>query len=243
MRVEIYETYADLSRRAAEIVAGLVAQKPDAVLGLPTGSTPEGFYGALAERDADLSRVRTFNLDEYLGLPREHEQSYYTFMRLHLYERVNLNPANCQIPDGLAADPEVECARYEAAIAEAGGLDVVLLGVGHNGHIGFNEPGTPWDARTRRVALAATTREANGRFFGTMDEVPREALTMGIGTILEARQILLLASGEAKAEIIRRTVEGEPSVAVPATALQGHPNVIVLLDRAAAGALREPVGK
>ena len=242
MRVEIYETYADLSRRAAEIVAGLVERKPDAVLGLPTGSTPEGFYGALTERTVDFSAVRTFNLDEYLGLPREHEQSYSMFMQRSLYSRVNLDLANCHIPNGLAADPEAECIRYEAAIREAGGLDVVLLGVGHNGHIGFNEPGTSWDARTRRVALTATTREANARFFGSIDEVPSEALTMGIGTILESRLILLLAAGEGKAEVVRRTIEGEPSVAVPATALQGHPEVIVLLDRAAAGALRAPVG-
>lgn len=243
MRVEVVETYAELSQRAAAIVADLVERKPDAVLGLPTGSTPEGFYRALAERDPDFSRVRTFNLDEYLGLPREHEQSYGQFMQRHLYSRVNLNPANCQIPNGMAADPEAECLRYEAAIRAAGGMDLVLLGVGHNGHIGFNEPGSPWDARTRRVSLAAKTLEANARFFGSLDEVPREALTMGIGTILEARQILLLASGEGKAEIIRRAVEGEPSVAVPATALQGHPNATVLLDRAAAAGLRAQGGK
>jgi glucosamine-6-phosphate deaminase len=211
------------------------------VLGLPTGSTPEGFYAALAQSGADFRAVQTFNLDEYLGLPREHDQSYYTFMKRHIYDRVNLDPAHTHVPFGMAADPEAECRSYEAAIREASGIDVMLLGIGHNGHIGFNEPGTPWTSRTRRVELAAKTRQANARFFGSIDGVPREALTMGIGTILESRQIILLASGEGKAEIIRRTLEGEAGVDVPATALQGHPNVTVLLDRAAAMELCETV--
>jgi glucosamine-6-phosphate deaminase len=237
VRIEIFDTYEAMSLRAAGLVADLIRRRPDAVLGLPTGSTPEGFYAALGGSGVSLARVRTFNLDEYVGLPREHPQSYHSFMREHLYDHVDLKPANIHIPDGMASDAEAECHRYEEAIRRAGGLDVVVLGLGPNGHIGFNEPGTPWNVRTRKVQLAEETRQANGRFFAGPDRVPREALTMGIGTILEARQVLLLASGGEKAEIVRRTVEGEPSVAVPATALQGHGNLTVLLDRAAAGAL------
>lgn len=238
MNVEVFNTYADLSQRAADIVAGLIGRRPHAVLGLPTGSTPVGFYDALTKTGASFGQVQTFNLDEYVGLPKAHPESYYTFMHQHLISRVDLDPRNCHIPDGMAADPDTECQRYEALIREAGGLDVVVLGIGLNGHIGFNEPGSPWDARTRRVPLAEATRQANARFFGSIDAMPREALTMGIGTILEAKQILLLASGESKAEIIRRTLEGEPDIAVPATALQRHPNVTFLLDTAAARVLQ-----
>lgn len=234
MRVEVFDTYADLSGRAAALVSDLIGRRPNAVLGLPTGSTPVGFYEALTKTNASFRQVQTFNLDEYVGLPKTHPESYYTFMRRHLIDHVDLDQANCHIPDGMAGDPDAECRRYEGLIAAAGGLDVVVLGIGLNGHIGFNEPGSPWDARTRRVPLAEATRQANARFFGSIDMVPREALTMGIGTILEAKQILLLASGEAKADIIRRTLEGEPDIAVPASALQLHPNVTFLLDRAAA---------
>lgn len=237
MRVEIFDTYAALSQRAADIVADLIRSKPDAALGLPTGSTPEGFYAALVRSGVSFRQVRTFNLDEYVGLPAAHPQSYHSFMRTHLYDLVDLDPANIHIPNGTAPDVEAECGRYEGAIRRAGGLDVVLLGLGLNGHIGFNEPGTPWTARTRCIQLAQATREANARFFHSLDEVPREALTMGIGTILEARQILLLASGAQKADIVRRTLEGAPGEQVPSTALRGHGNVTVLLDRAAAGEL------
>lgn len=234
MNVEVFEDYAALSRRAAEMVADLVRRKPNAVLGLPTGSTPEGFYDALVSSGVSLAGVSTYNLDEYLGLPREHPESYYSFMKRRLYDRTDLKPENCHIPDGMTADPAAECLRYEESIQTAGGLDILVLGVGHNGHIGFNEPGTPWDARTRRVALAERTRQANARFFNTLDEVPRYALTMGIGTILEAKQILLLASGAGKAEVVREMIHGEPRVEVPATALQQHPAVTVLLDKDAA---------
>lgn len=233
MQIEVYDDYAGLSRRAAEMVAELVREKPNAVLGLPTGSTPEGFYTELVGLGLSLAQVRVFNLDEYLGLPKDHPESYYSYMKTHLYDRTDIRPEHCQIPDGMTADPAAECQRYEAAIQAAGGLDLIILGVGHNGHIGFNEPGTPWDSHTRRVALAERTREANARFFNSMAEVPTHALTMGIGTILEARRILLLASGPDKASIIRETVMGEPRIEVPATALQSHPAVAVLLDTAA----------
>lgn len=237
MRIEIFDTYAQLSQRAADLVIDLVRRKPAAVLGLPTGATPEGLYAALRRSGVSFGQVQTFNLDEYLGLPREHPESYHTFMRQHLFDHVDLLPDHTHIPDGMAADPEAECARYEEALRQAGGLDMLLLGLGLNGHIGFNEPGSPWGARTRKVQLAEKTRQANARFFDAPEQVPAEAITMGIGTMLEARQILLLATGETKAEVVRRALEGEPSEQVPATALQGHPNVTVLLDRAAAALL------
>jgi len=237
LTVEVFPDYAGMSQRAADIVVELLREKPDAVLGLPTGSTPLGFYDALVASGVSLAKARTFNLDEYLGLPRTHPQSYYSFMKRVLYDRTDLRPENCHIPDGTATDPQAECRRYEEAIRAAGGLDILLLGVGHNGHIGFNEPGSPWDARTRVVDLAETTRQANARFFNSLDEVPRQALTMGIGTILEARRILLLASGRDKAPAVRDMVEGTPTPDVPASVLQLHPNATVLLDRDAASLL------
>lgn len=239
IHVAIYEDYTGLSRRAAEIVAELIRQKPNAVLGLPTGSTPVGFYDALVESGVSLAGVSAYNLDEYLGLPADHPESYYSFMKRHLYDRTDIRPENCHIPDGMTGDPTAECQRYEAAIQAAGGLDILLLGVGHNGHIGFNEPGAPWDARTRKVALAERTRQANARFFNTLEEVPTHALTMGIGTILEAKRILLLASGAGKAPVIRELVEGEPRLEVPVTALRQHPDVSVLLDREAASLIKQ----
>ncbi|HEY8346472.1 MAG TPA: glucosamine-6-phosphate deaminase [Symbiobacteriaceae bacterium] len=243
MRTVVVADYAALSHLAAGIVAGFIWAHPRAVLGLPTGSTPEGFYRALVATGVSFREVRTFNLDEYVGLPRECPQSYYMYMKTRLYDHVDLRPENAHIPDGLASDPEEECRRYEAAIRRAGGLDLVVLGLGHNGHIGFNEPGTPWDIRTHRVTLAESTRRANARFFGSVEAVPREAITMGIGTILEARRILVLVSGEDKAEIVKRFLEGSPSVSVPATALRQHPDVTVIVDRAAASRLASSAGK
>lgn len=240
MHVEGLRTYADLSRRAAAITVDRIRQQPDAVLGLPTGSTPEGFYAALVRSGVSLAQVRTFNLDEYLGLTPDHPQSYYAYMKRHLFDRVDLRRENVHLPNGMAADPEAECLAYEEAIRKAGGLDLVILGLGPNGHVGFNEPGTPWTSRTRRVKLAAATRRANARFFGSLDAVPAEAITMGIGTILEARRILLLASGAGKAEIVRQTLQGPVTEDVPATALRNHPAVTVLLDRAAAVGLGRP---
>lgn len=236
MRTVVVADYAALSNLAAGLAAGFIWANPHAVLGLPTGGTPEGFYRALVKTGISLAQVRTFNLDEYVGLSREHPESYFRFMKERLYDHTDLNPANAHVPHGTAPDLEAECRRYEAAIHAAGGIDLMILGLGHNGHIGFNEPGTPWDSRTRRVRLTEETRKANARFFGSVEAVPREALTMGIGTILEARRILLLASGADKAEIVNRFLHGEPSVSVPATALQQHPDVTVILDQAAAGA-------
>lgn len=238
MEVRVYDSYAAMSAAAADLVAGLVRQNPGAVLGLPTGGTPEGFYAALVKAEVSFRQVRTFNLDEYLGLPREHPGSYFSYMSQRFCAQVDVDPANCHIPDGMAPDPDAEGRRYEAAIRAAGGIDLAVLGLGPNGHIGFNEPGSPWGARTRRVVLAEATRVANARFFdGDLAAVPREALTVGIGTILESREILLLAAGAAKAEIVHRTLCGAPGREVPATALRGHRRVKVLLDREAAALL------
>ncbi|HYF90811.1 MAG TPA: glucosamine-6-phosphate deaminase [Symbiobacteriaceae bacterium] len=238
MHIVVYDTYEQMCREAAEWTAALIRRKPDAVLGLPTGGTPEGYYAALVKTGVSFRQVRTFNLDEYLGLPRTHPESYHSYMTRALFSKVDLDPANCRIPDGMAPDPEGECRRYEEAIQQAGGIDLILLGLGPNGHIGFNEPGSPWDARTRRVPLTEETRTANARFFaGRPEAVPREALTVGIGTILQARRILLLAAGAAKAEIARRTLYDQPGPDVPATALRQHDNVTFLLDREAAALL------
>ncbi len=243
MRVEVLANDDALSRRATEVVANLVRRRPAAVLGLPTGGTPVGFYRELVRSGVSFRQVWTFNLDEYVGLGRSHPQSYYAYMKRHLYDHVDLDPGRTHIPDGMALDWEAECRRYEALIRKAGGLDLVVLGLGHNGHIGFNEPGTPWNSRTRRVRLAEQTRQANARFFGSADLVPAEAITMGIGTILEARRILLLASGPAKASTVRRVLEGPPDTSVPATALQTHSDVTVLLDRPAAALLQMSDGR
>jgi glucosamine-6-phosphate deaminase len=240
MRLVILEDYAAMSAKAAEIVAELVRKKPEAVLCLATGSTPLGFYKELVRAEVSFANVTTFNLDEYRGLSREHDQSYYHFMWEHLFRHIDIDLEKTNIPNGMAADPEAECARYEAAIKEAGGLDIALLGLGHNGHIGFNEPGTPWDARTRRVQLAPATIAANSRFFGSAEEVPTEAMTMGIGTILEAKQILLLVSGEAKGQILKQVLEGALTTDVPGSVLRTHPNVIALVDKAAADLIVEP---
>lgn len=235
LRKVVVEDYAALSNLAAGIAAGMIWSNPEIVLGLPTGGTPVGFYKALVGTGISMARVRTFNLDEYVGLPREHPESYYSFMKRNLYDHVDLDPANAHLPNGNAPDPDEECRRYEATIRAAGGIDLMILGIGHNGHVGFNEPETPWESRTRRVSLTETTRKANARFFNSLDEVPREALTMGIGTIMESRRILLLASGKDKAAIVERAIHGEPSISVPATVLQKHPDVMVIVDRAAAG--------
>jgi glucosamine-6-phosphate deaminase len=239
VRIVVVDDYPALSHLAAGLVAGLVWAQPRAVLGLPTGGTPEGFYQALARMNSGFGEVTTFNLDEYVGLPREHPQSYYSYMKSRLYDRVDLQPGNTHIPDGMAPDPEAEGRRYEEAIGEAGGLDLVVLGLGANGHIGFNEPGTPRESRTRRVVLTGETRQANARFFAGVDEVPEAALTMGLGTITAARRILLLVSGERKAAIVPRFLCGPFTPEVPATVLCDHPDVTVILDRAAAAGLPE----
>ncbi|TBL79166.1 glucosamine-6-phosphate deaminase [Paenibacillus thalictri] len=231
----VTEDYAAMSRIACDIVMGQLAQRPDSVLGLATGGTPVGLYAQLCDRHADLSRTAVFNLDEYYPLSRQHPQSFYQFMKQHVYD--SLKPLSWDIPDGEADDIIRECARYETAIRESGGLDLQVLGVGRNGHIGFNEPGTSFASRTRLVSLKQETVEDNARFFENASLVPLQAVTMGIATILEAKSIMLLASGSAKAEALRQLFYGRVSTEVPVTALRLHPNVHVIADRQAAALL------
>ena len=223
---------------AARIISRLLREKPDAVLGLATGSTPLRLYRALIELRLDWSRVTTFNLDEYVGLPRDHAQSYHSFMWEHLFRHVNIAPGRIHIPDGNAADIPKSCALYEQQITDAGGIDLQVLGIGADGHIGFNEPTSSLASRTRIKTLTRQTRGDNARFFGGEAEVPYHVVTMGVGTILEARQIALLAFGETKARAILGAVEGPVAAINPASGLQLHPHVKVFLDEAAARGLQ-----
>lgn len=242
MQVIIVKTAAEVATRAATAISQQLSTRPDSVLGLATGSTPVATYEVLIRhcqhREVSFSQCRTFNLDEYLGLGPEHPQSYRRFMNEKLFSHVDMRPENTHIPDGLTDDPEGECQRYESAITELGGIDLQLLGLGHNGHIGFNEPTSSLASRTRVKTLTPDTVAANARFFGPDEVQPRLALTMGIGTIMEAREILLLATGEGKAAAVAGMVEGPVSAACPASALQYHPKVRVLMDEAAASQLK-----
>ncbi|MBH0230796.1 glucosamine-6-phosphate deaminase [Halobacillus yeomjeoni] len=234
MQVIQVADYEEMSTKTAAFFYCSTKGRPNLHLGLATGSTPIGFYEKLVERLqanlVDVSHLRTFNLDEYIGLHHDHPQSYHTFMRNLFYQPLGLSKHQTFIPDGTAEDIEQECERYEQQIQELGGLHIQLLGVGKNGHIGFNEPGTPFDSRTHCVELKSSTREANARFFESMEDVPTHAITMGIGTILEAEKIVLLASGEEKAEAIYQLVHGTYSEKWPITALQKHKDVTVYLD-------------
>jgi len=227
--------------RAAGLLAEALRARPDAVLGLATGGTMAPLYARLVGESRagrlSLARATTFNLDEYLGLAPEHPNSYHAYMRRHLFGPLALDAARTRLPRGDAEDPEAEAARYEAAIATAGGIDLQLLGIGTNGHIGFNEPGSSLAAATRIKALAPETRAANARFFPAGAEVPRHAITMGIGTILRARRALLLATGPAKATAVAAMAEGAVSARWPASALQMHPRATLVCDAAAAAGL------
>ena len=241
MEIVIQPTADSASIVAAHIVAQLVRRKPDAVLGLATGSTPLRMYAELIRmhRDdgLDFSRVTTFNLDEYAGLAPEHPQSYHAFMREHFFRQVNVARHRIHIPDGLAADIPAECAAYESAICAAGGIDLQVLGIGSDGHIGFNEPSSSLASRTRIKTLTERTRRDNARFFGSPEEVPLHVVTMGVGTIMDARQVLLLAFGEGKAKAIADAVEGPITAMNPASILQMHPVAKCLMDEAAAAKL------
>lgn len=238
MRVKTYE---EMSALAAGMIGAQVILKPDCVLGLATGSSPIGTYKKLVESCEkgllDFSGVRTVNLDEYCGLSGDNPNSYRYFMNDNLFDHVNIDKANTHVPNGFAEDLEAEAARYESFIELLGGVDLQLLGIGHNGHIGFNEPLTPFTSLTHIVKLTERTREANRRFFSSMDEVPTHAVTMGIHTVMLAKSIILMAFGEDKAEIIKQTVQGRPEIAVPASLLQLHEDVEVYLDEAAASLL------
>ena len=230
-----------IAREIADLIELRSKSGKPTVLGLATGSTPLPLYAELIRlhREEGLSfrSVLTFNLDEYEGLGADHPQSYRSFMDTQLFRHLDIPAANIRIPDGLAADPSRECADYEAAIRAAGGIDLQILGIGRTGHIGFNEPPSAADSRTRRVHLDAVTRKDNSVFFGDLAEVPHGALTMGVATILEARRVALLAFGEAKAAIVARAVKEAPSADCPATWLQRHPDCVFHLDAAAAQGL------
>ena len=237
MKLYRAKDYYDMSRKAANIISAQIIMKPNCVLGLATGSTPVGTYKQLIEwyhkGDLDFSRVKTANLDEYKGLTRENEQSYYHFMKEHLFQHVNIKESNTHIPDGMEADAEKEAARYEEVVKDLGDVDLQLLGLGHNGHIGFNEPSDIFPKDTHIVDLQESTIEANKRFFDTIDQVPRQAYTMGIGTIMRAKKILLIVSGKEKADILRDALTGPVSSRVPASILQLHPDVIIVADEEA----------
>ena len=236
MNWETLPDYDALSRRAASILLEAIRSDPHAVLGLPTGRTPIGMYDRVVHECSKqyhcFREVTTFNLDEYVGIPREHPGSYFTFMKQHLFDHVDLDPARTHIPDSMARDPKDECARYERTIVAAGGLGLTFLGLGSNGHIAFNEPGTPFDSRTRVVELTPSTRKANAPLFAR-DRVPTRAITMGIGTILDSRQIVLLAGGKDKHKAIARLQSGEQTIDFPASALWKHADVKVLVDTTA----------
>lgn len=247
MKVIIAENYEDVSRISAEIIAELVNSKPDCILGLATGSTPIGTYQKLIEynkkKEVDFSKVTTFNLDEYLGLNGNHPQSYRYFMDNNLFNHININKARTFVPNGVAADIQRECEEYDMHIKEAGGIDLQVLGIGNNGHIGFNEPSDSLNIGTHVTELTPNTIEVNSRFFNNIDEVPTKAITMGLGSIMKSKHILLLASGSAKADIIAKLIDGKIDTLIPASLLQVHQNVTVVVDKAAGALLLDKASR
>jgi len=241
MEVIILANPEEASKTAARLVARQLREKPTAVLGLATGSTPLGLYRHLAqhrrEGTLDFSKASSFNLDEYAGLAPDHPKSYHYFMEKNLFSHINLPREHIHIPDGLAPDIPAHCAAYEAAIREAGGIDLQLLGLGSDGHLGFNEPGSSLASRTRIKTLTAQTRRDNARFFASEEEVPHHVITMGLGTIMDSRMCLLLAFGRGKAKAVAETVEGPVTAAVPGSILQFHPQAKIILDEEAASQL------
>lgn len=243
MEVVIQPNTAAATKLVAGIIAREVQTNPRLVLGLATGRTMEAVYARLVQMHRndglDFSACRTFNLDEYVGLAGSDRHSYRHYMDEHLFRRVNIDLSNTHLPNGAAADLRSECEKYERLIADAAGIGLQLLGIGHSGHIGFNEPPSPPESRTRVVALAAATIRQNTPIFGRAEKMPRRAITMGVGTILESRRCILLATGEDKAEIVAKALKGPITSMIPASALQTHPDCLVVLDEAAAGCLRE----
>lgn len=237
MRVYCAADYNHASRVAANIISAQVIMKSDCVLGLATGSTPVGTYEELIRRyeqgDLDFSRVHSINLDEYRGLAGDNDQSYRYFMNTHLFDSINIDKKNTYVPDGLEPDSEKACRDYEEIIKAHGGVDLQILGLGHNGHIGFNEPGSTFEKETHCVTLSETTRQANARFFSSMDEVPTEAYTMGIGSIMQAKKIVVIVTGEGKREIVKKAFLGPITPEVQASVLQLHNDVILVGDEAA----------
>ena len=238
MKIIRTKDYADMSRKAANIISAQVIMKPDCVLGLATGGTPVGTYEKLVERynegDLDFSEVTSVNLDEYRGLPKEHPESYWSFMHKNLFDHVNIRPEAIHLPDGTNPDAADACAKYNEIIHSVGGIDLQLLGLGPNGHIGFNEPGEAFELETHCVNLTPATIEANKRFFdGNEDLVPKQAYTMGIRTIMQARKVLMVVNGAGKAEIVKKAFFGPVTPEVPASILQLHPDFILVGDEEA----------
>ncbi len=234
MKIIKVPSYEKLSRQAANIISAQVILKPNAVLGLATGSSPIGTYAQLIKwyekGDIDFSNVTTVNLDEYCGLSPENEQSYRYFMNTNFFNHINVDMSRTNVPNGMAEDPVRECARYDALIDVLGGIDIQLLGIGHNGHIGFNEPDSAFEKTTHVVELKASTIEANARFFEDKSQVPTSAITMGIKSIMNARKILLIANGKDKKEILEKALFGPVTPTVPASILQLHPDLTVICN-------------
>lgn len=243
MQVIVKDTYEEISKIGAEIIASAIRKKPNLVLGLATGSTPVGMYKKLIrmhkEEGLDFSKLTTFNLDEYVGLPPEHDQSYYYFMRKNLFDHVNIDMSKVHVPSGLITGEDVEeyCQWYEDEIKRAGGIDIQVLGLGRDGHIAFNEPGSSLASRTRIVALTEETINDNSRFFEKKEDVPRFAITMGVKTVMEAKHCLIMAVSENKADAVKALVEGPVCSQITASALQMHPKVTALFDAEAASKL------
>ena len=241
MRIIITKNYEDMSQKAANIISAQIITKPNCVLGLATGSTPIGTYKVLVDRynngDLDFSTVSTVNLDEYRGLTHDNDQSYYYFMMNNLFKHVNIDLNRTHVPDGTIEDADKACADYEEIVKSYGGVDLQLLGLGHNGHIGFNEPASEFSKATHCVDLTESTIQANARFFEKIEDVPTQAYTMGIGTIMAAKKVLLIASGKDKAEIVKKAFFGPVVPEVPASILQMHQDVTIVIDEDAASLL------
>ncbi|NEZ74173.1 glucosamine-6-phosphate deaminase [Clostridium botulinum] len=241
MRIIVVDNYEEMSKKAAAMIASQVILKPDSVLGLATGDTPIGMYKEIINiyknQKMDFSKVRTFNLDEYYGLNRENPQSYYYYMMNNLFNHVNIDENNINIPNGMADDIEIECKEYERKIAKAGGIDLQILGIGVNGHIGFNEPNISFESETHLVNLNEKTIESNSRFFSSKEEVPTKAISMGIKSIIHSKKIILLACGSAKSDAVSKAINGKITSNIPASILQLHRDVVVIIDKEAASKL------
>ena len=241
MKIIVAKDYEEMSRKAGNLFASQLILKNNAVIGLATGSSPVGMYRELIQTyqagDIDFDEVVSFNLDEYIGLTPDNEQSYYYFMRKNLFDHINIRPENIHIPSGIAVNMTIAAQGYDKMIEEAGGIDIQVLGIGNNGHIGFNEPDVKFEARTHIVELEPETIEANSRFFDSIDQVPTQAISMGIKNIMQSRKIVLIASGEGKAKVVQAMIEGPITPELPASVLQLHPDVTIILDEAAASLL------
>ena len=241
MRIVVVDNYEEMSKRAALMITSQVMLKPDSVLGLATGDTPLGMYKELIKlynkREVDFKEVRTFNLDEYYGIDKENPQSYYNYMNTNLFNTINIARKNINMPDGMAKDVDSSCVNYENKIKELGGIDMQVLGIGGNGHIGFNEPNVNFEAETHLVNLDEETIEANSRFFKSIKDVPVKAISMGIKTIMSSKKITLLANGLNKAKAIEKAVNGKINPNIPASILQLHNDITIIIDKSAASSL------